>query len=456
MKKPLTALLLTFSVSAPAEVTYEQLLQDPDNIELNQQYIREQLAAGELSQALVSIERVILLKPLDMDARLARAQVLFRLGNMTSAQQELEALDQLPLGDRLDEQVDQLLSEVIARQKRWSFEGNVSIGLGYDDNIGGHTDTGNVALNDGSVQINGYSDSENVNFQRSDYDATVSLSLQANYDLGNQTNDSVYASIRASKARGNDSEIKNNHSFGIGIGARINRAPWSSEAFIDWAATRRGDIQPLNSDLKADGEKEPQDDINVQTLGLKTKKTFDRNTLTATFSYSLADYFGQDTSNKNDSKTTSVSVSNFVMLNDSVALINSVAADRRSADKPNVNLAKATQNRDTISLGGTILWQVAPGHRLTASATVKKLDYKDLLLISGPDDPQPRDDQFVRDDTQTTYSLSYTLFGAVVDPSLKDLSLSLGGSRTQVDSNMITYDVTNNRYNATLNYRFGR
>ena len=130
MKKPLIALLLSFSVSALAEVTYEQLLQDPDNIELNQQYIREQLAAGELSQALVSIERVILLKPLDMDARLARAQVLFRLGNMTSAQQELEALDQLPLGERLEEQVDQLLSEVIARQQRWSFEGNVSIGIG--------------------------------------------------------------------------------------------------------------------------------------------------------------------------------------------------------------------------------------------------------------------------------------------------------------------------------------
>ena len=206
MKKPLIALLLSFSVSALAEVTYEQLLQDPDNIELNQQYIREQLAAGELSQALVSIERVILLKPLDMDARLARAQVLFRLGNMTSAQQELEALDQLPLGERLEEQVDQLLSEVIARQQRWSFEGNVSIGIGYDDNIGGTTDTGERANILGGISSFKPGDAEAIESQRSDYDGTISGNLRVGYDLGNQNQDRVFATIRGSQTRGEEAK----------------------------------------------------------------------------------------------------------------------------------------------------------------------------------------------------------------------------------------------------------
>ena len=68
MKKLITTAVLLTAVSAQAEVTYEQILMDPDNVSLNQAYVRERLAAGDLSQALVSVERIILLQPLNMDA----------------------------------------------------------------------------------------------------------------------------------------------------------------------------------------------------------------------------------------------------------------------------------------------------------------------------------------------------------------------------------------------------
>ena len=171
-------------------------------------------------------------------------------------------------------------------------------------------------------------------------------------------------------------------------------------------------------------------------------------TLSGGVSYADADFSGRDAavSDRNDATTASINAGLFTMLSDSLALSVSAGFEEREADKPSVTLAEETQNREAISAGGSLIWQSAPGHRWTLGAQVKKLDYEKQLST----------DQFVRDDTQTTYSLSYTLFGAVVDPSLKDWSLSLGSSRTQVDSNMITYDVTNNRYNATLNYRFGR
>ena len=415
MKKPLIALLLSFSVSALAEVTYEQLLQDPDNIELNQQYIREQLAAGELSQALVSIERVILLKPLDMDARLARAQVLFRLGNMTSAQQELEALDQLPLGERLEEQVDQLLSEVIARQQRWSFEGNVSIGLGYDDNIGGTTDTGERANILGEISSFKPGDAEDIKSQRSDYDGTISGNLRVGYDLGNQNQDRVFATIRGIQTRGEDSEIKNSQNFGLSLGLNFNRAPYSSEIYIDWSAIRRNDIQQLSNDDPQ--PKKPQDNINAYTVGIKSTRTIGTNSITASLSHSIANYFGKENSNRNDSSSTNLGLSHFRMLDEKVAAIGTLGAEFKSAEKPDEDLAKATQNRDTLSIGGSIIWQPVAGHRLTLGAQLKKLNYKDRLVIEGANEIETSD-QFVRDDTQTTYSLSYTLFGAVVDPSL--------------------------------------
>ena len=153
MKKLITTAVLLTAVSAQAEVTYEQILMDPDNVSLNQTYVRERLAAGDLSQALVSVERIILLQPLNMDARVARAQILMRLGNMTSAKQELDALDALPLGDRLSSQVDELLAEVEAQQQRWSVLGSVSFGFSSDDNVGNHTDTGRTANASGQITV---------------------------------------------------------------------------------------------------------------------------------------------------------------------------------------------------------------------------------------------------------------------------------------------------------------
>ena len=213
---------------------------------------------------------------------------------MTSAQQELEALDQLPLGERLEEQVDQLLSEVIARQQRWSFEGNVSIGIGYDDNIGGTTDTGERANILGGISSFKPGDAEAIESQRSDYDGTISGNLRVGYDLGNQNQDRVFATIRGSQTRGEDSEIKNSRNFGLSLGLNFNRAPYSSEIYIDWSAIRRNDIQQLsNDDLQPTGDKKPQDEINAYTAGIKSTRTFGTNSITASLSHSIANYFGK-------------------------------------------------------------------------------------------------------------------------------------------------------------------
>ena len=41
----------------------------PDNVDLNRTFAQEQFAAGNLADALVGIERVIIASPLDLSAR---------------------------------------------------------------------------------------------------------------------------------------------------------------------------------------------------------------------------------------------------------------------------------------------------------------------------------------------------------------------------------------------------
>ena len=94
MKKLAIALASVAALSslntASAEITFEQILADPDNIELNRTYALERIQARDIKPALSAIERVIHANPLDLGARLIRAQILIYLGDFALARGELE------------------------------------------------------------------------------------------------------------------------------------------------------------------------------------------------------------------------------------------------------------------------------------------------------------------------------------------------------------------------------
>src|SRR5271169_2770221 len=46
-----------------ADVTYAQVLKDPDNIELNQRFANKQVRNGELKGASATLERILMLNP---------------------------------------------------------------------------------------------------------------------------------------------------------------------------------------------------------------------------------------------------------------------------------------------------------------------------------------------------------------------------------------------------------
>ncbi|MGB0966056.1 MAG: hypothetical protein ACPGU3_07810 [Litorivicinus sp.] len=439
MKKTLLAMALT-PLLATAEVTYDQILLDPDNIALNQQYVQERINAGDLSQALASIERIILLQPLNMDARTLRAQLLISLGNNSAAEQELQTLAALPLPEALQNRVAQLLEQAQTAQQRWSQSGYLSIGLGHDSNVGGHTDSGNIADSNGNNN-GSYIDSEGFDAKRSDSQLFVRAGSTYSYDLGTQTQDSLYLGVRGSLTYGDDSELKDAKSLGFSVGTRINRPTVNTQVYLNYDKTFRDDLTDSR-----DQSQVKQDDSAVATLGVQFSRKLGDTTYNAGISYSAADFSGRATavSDRSDANTTAVSLGVFSMLSPTLAISANLGRESRQADKPDVLLASASQDRDVTSMGAGLVVLPKAGHRVSLNARVRNLDYEKKLSA----------DQFIRDDQETTLSAGYTLMGGVVSPELSDWSFMASASQVKTDSNMITYDITNQRYELSAIYQF--
>ena len=60
------ATLACLNMSAHAEVGWMDIISDPDNQALNEQFVTERLAKGDLPAALSAVERLINLRPADV------------------------------------------------------------------------------------------------------------------------------------------------------------------------------------------------------------------------------------------------------------------------------------------------------------------------------------------------------------------------------------------------------
>ncbi len=95
-------------LEAGERVTYADVLQHPDDVELNYLYAQSQVESGDLRGAAATLERILLLAPDLARVRLLYAVVLFRLDNLNEAEREFRTVSELPMPDSLREEVDSL------------------------------------------------------------------------------------------------------------------------------------------------------------------------------------------------------------------------------------------------------------------------------------------------------------------------------------------------------------
>ncbi len=134
-----TALSTFFSlavvVAAGAQdVTYQDILDNPDDLELNYLYAQQQVIKGDLEQAAAALERVLLLQPNWDNARLFYALVLYRLDDMAGAKRELTILSDRPLSAGQSKEVRKYLALASAKSKSTRLTGRIAAGFRVDSN----------------------------------------------------------------------------------------------------------------------------------------------------------------------------------------------------------------------------------------------------------------------------------------------------------------------------------
>jgi len=115
-------------------VTFDEVMRDPDNIDLNYRYAQTQIALGDVRGAAATLERILLIEPDLPRVRLLYAVVLFRLDNLDDAERELLAVRELDMPASLRTEIDLYLDEIGKRRQRTRIRALASVGAQYDTN----------------------------------------------------------------------------------------------------------------------------------------------------------------------------------------------------------------------------------------------------------------------------------------------------------------------------------
>lgn len=116
-------------------IPFEQILAAPENIQLNIAYARQQIAAGDLKEAGVTLERILLIDPSMHDVRVLYGLVLYRLGLYDRARYELElALESGDLPPPLRAEAETYLNRIKYEQRVTRGSLTLTTGIDWDRN----------------------------------------------------------------------------------------------------------------------------------------------------------------------------------------------------------------------------------------------------------------------------------------------------------------------------------
>jgi len=171
------------------DITWEQILANPDDIQLNYGYARAQVRRGDLKGAAATLERILLLDPNQNEVRLFYAVVLYRLDDVAEAKSELAILGKLPLPPALKEEAGRYAKAVQKRSKHTHINGTLSGGIEYDTDRNAAPSTGRALFGDTEVNLTGTS------LRRDDTSLLAMANVGVHHDLGTQAGHEVFGNL---------------------------------------------------------------------------------------------------------------------------------------------------------------------------------------------------------------------------------------------------------------------
>lgn len=233
-------------------VTYQDILEDPDNIMLNFRYAQAQVNRGDLVGASATLERILMVNPDLVPVRLFMATVLFQLDNLEEAKREFETLQEAELKREQAMQVDMFLSRIKRRQSPLKLTASASIGFGFDTNRNAAPSSKTRLIADTPLGLTGTSQ------KRRDTSTLVANSFAFEKDLGSQAGHSVFGSVNYFLGEQTVADDLDLQSFGGNLGINIetgwgtliptvsvNQLYLSRETFLNSLGARLGWNKPV-------------------------------------------------------------------------------------------------------------------------------------------------------------------------------------------------------------------
>ena len=140
-------LSLFFTQYSLSEITFEEILEDPSNLELNLKYAKEQEILGKYKATLTTLERLNMLYPVNTDLKLYLISILLKLDSEAKLQLMLETMLQDPNTSKETIKYIEEILETIRKETETEGSWFAFADLNYmqtdHSNIDGHSKSGN-------------------------------------------------------------------------------------------------------------------------------------------------------------------------------------------------------------------------------------------------------------------------------------------------------------------------
>ncbi|MDG4718404.1 MULTISPECIES: tetratricopeptide repeat protein [Thalassospira] len=203
------------------DITFADILTNPDDVVLNFRWAKAQLARGDVRGASATLERILVLEPDLAVVRLYYAIVLYRLDSLDEARTQFEELQKMNVTPSVAAEISSYLAAIERRRKRLSQSITLTLGSQIDSNR-------NAAPSDKQRLVTGTLNNITAtqDLPQNDISYLGVLRYDLNYDLGYQEGHEVFASVTGYMSDQVQLDSLDLGSFSTDIGARIRGGYW--------------------------------------------------------------------------------------------------------------------------------------------------------------------------------------------------------------------------------------
>lgn len=409
------------SIEGAPGVTYDQVLADPDNIDLNYAYAKGQIEAGNLRQAAATLERILMVDPALPKVRLTYAVVLYRLDNLPEAQRELNALKDLPMPDSLQAEIKEYLNRIKRSRRNTNVYGRFGVGYQYDTNR-------NAAPADGKRLFAGSPVDLTSGFKTADTSVLVLIQSGITRDLGFQAGHNLFANLSHYRAEQTQIDTLDFQAYSWDVGGTIKSTQYGNftpKAVFNYVSLKQQTyLRTRGFDF---GWEKPFNDRVTPFLGLGVQ---------------FQEFINSQNVAVADERTgdqTSFRMGSHILLN----ARNRLTLGYGYTDKSARRLYNAYKRH---SFAATHAWLLGKGMFLINSLSVNDDKYELAETAVHP--------TLTRHDTQTRIGFTFGAPLNLIARPLKDLLWTAHWDFFDSTSNITNFDYDNHKLNMMLTYKF--